>query len=271
MTPAPSSPIQLSPTRAGTVRVGGLAISTGTLLGWTAVAAPVGLAAALTPFRGQLDVADGALLLVVVVVAVACSGRRLAAAVAAVSAALSFDLFLTRPYGSLRITRSSDLLTAILLLVVGLTVGELAARGRRARRDAHDGYGELHWLHSLGEMLAAGDEPHLLMMAAAAQLRQLLALRDCGFTRHELGPITTCVTTDGDVAVGREIWPTGDLGLPTKQVHLPVRGNGKTLGYFVLTPTPGYPVPRQRLLVAVSIADLVGAGLATDHRLPAGS
>jgi hypothetical protein len=120
-------------------------------------------------------------------------------------------------------------------------------------------------------MLAAGDEPHLLLMAAATQLRQLLALRDCAFTRHELAAITTCVTTEGNVAVGRELWPTGDLGLPTKQVHLPVRGNGKTLGYFVLTPTPGYPIPRQRLLVAVSIADLVGAAMATDHRLPARS
>jgi K+-sensing histidine kinase KdpD len=266
---APSVSLQRSPPRAGTVRLGGLTVSTSVLLGLAAVAAPVGVAAVLTRFRGHLDIADDALLVVVVVVAVACSGRRLAGAVAAVSAALSFDLFLTRPYGSLRITRSSDLLTAVLLLVVGLTVGELAARGRRARRNAADGYGELHWLHSLGEMLAAGDEPHLLMLAAAAQLRQLLVLRECGFIRHQVGPITTCVTTEGSVAVGREIWPTGDLGLPTKQVHLPVRGNGKTLGYFVLTPTPGYPVPRQRLVAAVSIADLVGAAMATDHRQPA--
>ncbi len=52
---------------------------------------------------------------------------------AALVAALAFDYFLTRPYGSFRITGHADLVTGILLLVVGLAVGELAARGRRHR------------------------------------------------------------------------------------------------------------------------------------------
>ena len=70
-----------------------------------AVAAPIAVAAALIPWRDQLDTADNALFLVVVIVAVASTGRRLAAAVAAIVSALSFDFFLTRPYYSFRITR----------------------------------------------------------------------------------------------------------------------------------------------------------------------
>ena len=85
--------------------------------------APVAVALLLTPWRDRLAAADDALLLVVVIVAVATAGRRWAAALCAVVAALSFDFFLTRPYQSLRITRSSDLTTEVLLLVVGLLVG----------------------------------------------------------------------------------------------------------------------------------------------------
>ena len=68
--------------------------------------------------------------------------------------------------------------------------------------------------------------------------------------------------------MGSETWPTADLGLPTKQVDLPVRGNGEVLGHFLLTPTPGHGVPAHRLVVAVSMADLLGAALATDHGVP---
>jgi K+-sensing histidine kinase KdpD len=230
-----------------------------------AILAPIAAAALLIPFRGHLDDADGALILVVVIVAVAATGRRLAAAVAALSAALSFDYFLTRPYESFRITRSADLTTELLLLVVGLAVGELAARGRKARQEAEVSGDEVAQLRVLTAMVAAGEEPHLVAITAAAELRALLNLRDCRFSRDRQGQIATRITTDGTVVVGHETWPTADLGLPTKQVHLPVRGNGEVLGYFILTPTPGFQVPAHRLLVAVSMADLLGASLATDH------
>ncbi len=47
-----------------------------------------------------------------------------------------------------------------------------------------------------------------------------------------------------------------------------MRSGGWLLGHFVLTPTPGTPVPHQQLLVAVAIADQVGAALAADHPDP---
>lgn len=69
----------------------------------------------------------------VVIVAIASTGRRLAATVAAIVSALAFDYFLTIPYESFRITNHQDLISEILLIVVGLAVGELAARGRHHR------------------------------------------------------------------------------------------------------------------------------------------
>ncbi|WP_246144956.1 DUF4118 domain-containing protein, partial [Actinacidiphila oryziradicis] len=85
----------------------------------------------LVPFRTNFSNANAALVLVVAVVAVAAIGNRLAGAIAALSAAAWFDLFLTRPYERLTITRSADVTTAILLLAVGLAVSQLAARARR--------------------------------------------------------------------------------------------------------------------------------------------
>ena len=62
-------------------------------------------------------------------------------ALAALVAAASFDFFLTRPYGSFRISRQADITTEILFVVVGLIVGELAARGRAtSKRPPADGW-----------------------------------------------------------------------------------------------------------------------------------
>ena len=122
--------------------------------------------------------------------AVASTGRRLAAAVAALVSALSFDFFLTRPYQSFRITRHSDLITEILLVVVGLAVGELAARGRRHRDAAWQGRHQMALLHSVTEMAATGRIRRWWWPWPRTSSIELLFLRDCRFTRprHRPGP-----------------------------------------------------------------------------------
>jgi hypothetical protein len=228
------------------------------------IGAPIVTAAVLIPWRHRLDTADNALFLVVVIVAVASTGRRAAAALSALVSALAFDFFLTRPYYSFRITRDQDLITEILLLVVGLAVGELAARGRRHRDAAWQGQHQVALLHSVTELAATGKDPEVVVAAAAHELGDVLFLRDCRFTTREPVGVTARVTPAGDVKVGSESWSTGDLGLPTRNIDLPVRSGGWLLGHFLLTPTPGKPVPPDRLLVAVAIADQVGAALAAD-------
>ncbi|MFF5121405.1 DUF4118 domain-containing protein [Dactylosporangium aurantiacum] len=63
----------------------------------------------------------------------AAIGNRLAGAVAAPSAAVSFCYFLTAPYERFTIAASTDVLTAVLLLAVGLAVSQPAARANRPR------------------------------------------------------------------------------------------------------------------------------------------
>jgi K+-sensing histidine kinase KdpD len=95
------------------------------------VAAPLALAAILVPFRASFPNTDAALALLLVVVAVAADGYRLAGLLAAVSAMVWFDFFLTRPYERFAIAHRSDIETAVLLLAIGIAVTELAVWGRR--------------------------------------------------------------------------------------------------------------------------------------------
>jgi len=97
-----------------------------------AVAAPLAAAAILLPWRGSWSNTNVALL-VVVVVAVAAIGNRTAGALAALGAAAWFDFFYTVPYQRFTIRSSADVTTFILLLAVGVTVSQLAARARRLK------------------------------------------------------------------------------------------------------------------------------------------
>ncbi len=227
-----------------------------------ALGLPVAAALALVPGRGHLSASNDALVMVVVTVAVATSGRRGAAAVAALASAATFDFFLTRPYQSFRITGQADLTTELLFVAVGLIVGDLAARGRRYRSAAAEGRHSLDRIHGVGEQIVLGEDPEFVMMSVAAQLRELLVLQDCRFTPNRPSGKGARIATDGTVHLNPLRWPASSVGLPTRQVELPVRGGGGVLGTFVLTPTPGEPIPHDRCVVAVALADQLGAALA---------
>lgn len=186
----------------------------------------------------------------------------------AIAAAISFDFFLTSPYYSLRITHRDDLITDFLLLVVGLAVGDLAARGRAHRTHADQRLDEVETLHAITELVATGEDDRFVTIAAATELRTLLSLRDCRFSRTQPAAGATRVAPDGSVLIGAIPWATGTFGLPTSEVDLPVRHSGWGLGHFALTPTPAIPIPRERLLVAVAIADQVGAAMAAHDVRP---
>ena len=98
--------------------------------GWlvAAVVLPAGSAAALVGVRGTAPNADIALLLLGAVVVVATSGRRSVAAVAAVSATFGYDYFHTAPYHSLTIANRNDALATLVLGILALAVGQIAAR-----------------------------------------------------------------------------------------------------------------------------------------------
>ena len=60
---------------------------------------------------------------------------------------------------------------------------------------------------------------------------------------------------------GVRAWAVDTLGLPGPEIELLVQVQGRVLGRFILTPTPGTPVSYERRVVAVAIADQVGPSL----------
>jgi hypothetical protein len=226
-----------------------------------ALLAPPAAAAALIPARSHTDNANIALGLVVVVVAVATFRHRFATVLAAASAAVWFDFFQTKPYYSFTISTHDDVVTALLLLVVGVVVGELAIRGRRHLQEARTGSGDIAQLHAIAELVAAGETPDIAVVSVASELVTLLELKDCRFEHAPFvaDPHLARFERSGNVVFGGLNWGVGTMGLPGKQVELAVQGYGRVFGRFLLTPTPGRPVSFDRRIIAVALADQVAA------------
>ncbi len=219
------------------------------------------MAGALVGVRGHIQNANVALILVVVVVGAAAIGGRVGGACAAVTSALSFDFFHTQPYLRLTIDSADDVETTLLLLAVGLLVGHIAAGAMRDRASAAESSLEIRRIHRVAERAARGEEAAQVLEAAQGELIELLTLRSC---RFEAQPILSALPRlDRGGQVETRVWRFRDGGfeLPAEGVELPVYGRGQPLGRFVLEPTAGVGVTLEARVVAVAIADQVGAAL----------
>jgi hypothetical protein len=225
--------------------------------------APIVVAGALVGLRGEVQPSTIALLLMVVVVAVAAMGGRGAGAVAAVTAALAFDFFHTRPYLSLSIVSSEDAETAALLLVAGLIVGTVAGRRHTAHRSAEASRSEIRRIHRLAELVAAGEDPIDVVSACQAELTALLDLQSCHFEAPPFDISLPRLERSGGISgASTRRYVEGGFDLPSEGVELPVLSRGQRVGRFVLNPTPAVGVSLEQQVVAVALADQVGAALA---------
>jgi K+-sensing histidine kinase KdpD len=232
-----------------------------------ALALPVGLAAVLVPFRASFPNTDAALALLLVVVGVAANGDRLAGFLAALSVAVWFDFFLTRPYERFTITRRSDIETTVLLLVIGIAVTELAAWGRRQHADASRRAGYLDGINKAAQAVAAGGSAQGLIEQVNAQLVRLLSLRSCVFQYGVAGlGQPSRLLHDGSVTVAHRAWDVAAEGFPgSDDLELLVEGGGIFQGRFLMTPVRGARPTLEQRLLAVAFADQVGAALAGSH------
>lgn len=226
-----------------------------------AVVAPVVLALALLPVRGQAPAATVALGFAVLVSLLAATGTRLSALIAAVSAAVCYDVGFTQPYGSLAISHPQDIETTALLLVGGLIVGQLSARNRRNRGLVVQQSDDLAHIQAIAELMAAGAEPDDVVDAVAQELRDLLGLRDCRFETSRPDRPGPTIDRNGNVSWGRLWWGVETLGLPGKEISIEVEHDQRRLGRYVLVAEPGSRVRRHQLLAAVTLADQAGAAL----------
>ncbi|MFD4948548.1 DUF4118 domain-containing protein [Streptomyces sp. NPDC058409] len=229
-----------------------------------ALVCPPAVAGILVPFRTDLTSTNTALILVVVVVAVAAIGNRVAGALAALSAAVWFDFFLTKPYQRFTIDDRNDIQTAALLLVVGLIVSQLAARARRLQVVAITDAGHLATIHDTAQLAQSTTSPDAVVDHVRGELTRLLGLKGCRFEYGTLLGHPPRLEQDGNVVVGRRTWDMERRGWPEEEIELRATGNGHYYGRFMLAPTPGAdPASLQARLVAVTLADQAGAAMAT--------
>jgi K+-sensing histidine kinase KdpD len=223
---------------------------------------PPGVCAVLVPFRGSVPNTDAALVLVAAIVAVAALGSRVAGIVAALSSGAWFDFFLTKPYEHFSISSRTDVETTLLLLVVGIAVTELAVWGHRGNQRAGQQSGYLADLHSASQAMASGGSPTRLVRQVAEELTRILDLRTChfdfgsGFGNPKLnhdGTLTWAAAPSWDIDT--EGLPQGD------ETELVASSGSGYKGRFLMTPIPGSRPTLTQRLVAVSLADQVGAAL----------
>jgi K+-sensing histidine kinase KdpD len=225
-----------------------------------ALVVPPAVAAALVPLRTSFPNTDAALVLVVAVLAIGIMADRVAGVLASASSALWFDFFLTRPYYRFSITHRSDLETAVLLLVIGVVVTELAVRGRDARASASRRADYLRGIQAAAAALSAGTLTSAPSVQVTDQLIRLLDLEACRFQPGVAG-LGNPARLEPD---GRVVLPSGHLATADRlpagtQTELLVQNAGLLQGRFLMTPRPGTAPDLEQRLVAVALADQMGA------------
>jgi K+-sensing histidine kinase KdpD len=222
---------------------------------------PLGTCALLIAVRGSFPNTDAALVLVAVIVAIAALGNRTAGIVAALSSGAWFDFFLTKPYEHFSITSRTDIETTLLLFFVGVAVTELAVWGHRQHHRAGQQSGYLTGLHAASEAMASGDSPTRVVRQVADELTRVLDLRTCHFDfGSSVGKPK--LNHDGTLTWGAAPWDIETEGLPTSdETELLVSSGSGYQGRFLMSPTPGARPTLTQRLVAVSLADQVGAAL----------
>jgi len=222
---------------------------------------PLAAGGLLVGVRGEVRPEVVALALALVVVVGGRIGGRPGGVAAALMATATFDFFHTQPYLSLKIARTNDLWTALVLLAVGLAVGDLSGRVASERTRLR---GRNVGSESLSRVVdvAAGGCAEDVELSVRAELLELLSLQDCWFTT---GPVELpLMDMKGRVDVPYVYQKPGGFELPQAGFALPVPWRGRTLGYLAATPVPSVGISVERRRVAVVMAEVLGLALAAE-------
>ena len=228
------------------------------LLRVLAVVAPLAVAAILEVVVDLVTNSAAALVLVLVVVGAAATGDRIAGILAALAAALGFDVFLTQPYLQLRINSVEDVELAVLLLLVGIAVSELASWGIRQSRSADEQAGFVQGALE-SALLASGSIGTADGLARASEgICKVLGAEAVGFVYGEHDAGAAVLHQDGSVRRRGKDVAVGVDGLPGRDhayLAIPIAHNGAQIGYFrVTSPTRIVRPSREQLRVAALLA-----------------
>jgi K+-sensing histidine kinase KdpD len=226
------------------------------------------LAALLTLARPQLHENHVTLVLVLAVAIVSATGLRPAGLVAAATTAIAYDYFWTEPYYSLRIFDTDDILTVLLLVLVGGAIEQLSWWAGRQRAAAARRLAYLTALRRAAEPIAP--EAHAATLEAISDMvSTVLDADSCRLVLDGRMPATV-LHSDGSVTrAGRPMNVDSD-GLPTDDViAIPVPRPDARPGYFAVTAATHVARPRaEQRQVAGLLAHLAAGSLALEAGAP---
>ena len=222
----------------------------------------IAAAAGLVAVRDHFAQVNAVLILVLFVLLGAVIGGRLAGVASALTAAVAFDFFYTQPYNSLKINSAADIETTILLLAVGLAMGEIVVRADRIRYAVSGGRRELKGIHRVARLAADGEAVEDLISAVNAELTATLGLHRCTYEPAPFSGTYPRLEQNGLITGTNVVQYTKQgFELPQEGVELPLVVHDQIVGRFVLVPTPGHGVSIDARLVAVTLADQVSVVL----------
>ncbi len=231
-----------------------------------AVILPFVVAGGVALSGDSLTTATSVLVLVLVVVAVGAAGDRVAGVLAALSSGLWFDYFLTEPTGQLAIKDPDDLEVALLLVVVGVAVTEIAHWGLRQQASAAHRAGFLDGvLESADAAAGPGVDLDEARRRVAGRICAVLDLDRCRLVarpppRHGVAVLLRDGTVERD---GHPVGVERD-GIPTDvEIVLAVPGPAVDSGHFRLIAAsrvrrPDLEQRRVAVLLAAQCAALHG-------------
>ena len=216
---------------------------------------PATVSAVLIPLRGTVAPPTIALVLVLPVVVVSLIAGAAPGVVAAVSAALAFDLLHTRPYHSFTIHAAEDLEVAVTLAATALVVATVVSNQLDARTRSTLRRSALHELRTVAAVAAQGT-PDEMTSATTAAVTNVLHLQSCRWAPGYHGAAGSVLARDGTIRGAH-----GDLAIMPNDVELPVAYHGRQLGRLILRASPRQIVSREERTVAVALADILAGRL----------
>ena len=222
---------------------------------------PIGAAAMMFGLRDLITPTAAALVLVLLVVGTAATGDRVAGILSCLAGAAGFDFFLTTPYLDFHVENRGDLELAVLLLLVGLAVSELALWGGRQRSAASARAGYLDGIRDTADLAAGGASQQETIDAISRHILRTLGVEQVRFVEGVPGAEVAVLGRDGMLtADGIVLDPKRD-GLPTDRfTAVPVVRHGQVFGYFqVSAAATQVRVKPEQVDVVVLLADQLAA------------
>lgn len=224
-----------------------------------AVVLPLLVAGAVFLLRSLVNGSSAAVILVMVVVAVAAVGDRPSGVLAALAAAIGYDFFVAAPRLDFDIDDIADVQMAVLLLIVGVAVTELALWGRRQQAIASQRAGYMSGVLESAGLAARGVPVSEAIPTVAGHIWHTLGAEVVAYESGAPHRDCAIIERDGRVTFQGDPLDVARHGLPVdRHTAVLVVRDDQVVGHFLVTTATSVVRPRpEQLQVAVLLADQI--------------